>query len=155
MSSSSPKKDSYVKVAYKDVSESFMAFARPRSVKNEKRSWKAPTTMLCALVLGLGLALAQHFTYASLDGRPVSTVSVSQAWISRISTGLAFLVKVALTICVGAAYVQHQWLRLKQTPFKVNDVDSLTSALGNIFCLFESLIWFRYPILTLMALVSW
>lgn len=111
--------------------------------------------MLSALTLGLVLALAQHFTYVSLDGKPVASISVSQAWVSRISTGLAFAVKVAFTICVGAAFIQHQWMRLRESPFKVVDVDTITSALGNLFCLFESTVWLRYPVLTLMAVVSW
>jgi hypothetical protein len=111
--------------------------------------------MLCALVLGLAIALAQHFTYAHLDQKPVLSVQVSQAWVSRISTGLAFLVKPALTTCVGAAYVQYQWFRLRQDSFKVEDIDRLTGALGDLLCLFGSSVWYHYPTLTLMALISW
>jgi hypothetical protein len=115
---------------------------------------------VCALILGFGVASAQHFLYTSLDGKPVSDVKisglhVSQAWISRISTGLAFLVKVALTISVGAAFVQHQWLRLQREPLRVKEIDTITSALGNFFCFFESAALYRNPVLAIMALVSW
>lgn len=111
--------------------------------------------MLCTLLLGLGTAIAQHFFYTSLDGTPVSEVSVSQAWVSRISTGLAFLVKVALTLCVGAAFVQHQWHRLHQAPLRVAKLDTLTSALGNLFSFFEGTVLYRNPVLAVMAVVSW
>lgn len=72
-----------------------------------------------------------------------------------MSTGLAFAAKVALTVCVGNAYIQHQWLRLQQKPFRVSEIDKLTGVLGNIFCLLESTVWYRHPMLSLMALVVW
>jgi hypothetical protein len=92
---------------------------------------------------------------SSLNGKPVDDVPVSQAWIFRFSAALGFLVKTALTIGVGTAYVQQQWLRFQNNSFRLRDVDALTSVLGNAFSFFGSAIWFGNLKLALIALVSW
>lgn len=120
-----------------------------------KKSWRAPLIILLALVAGSGFALAHHLMGKHLNGKPVNDILVPQAWISRISTGLAFAVKVALAISVGTAYVQHQWLRFREQSFKTVHVDALTSVLGSALSFMSSAIWLRHPLLTLMALVSW
>lgn len=108
------------------------------------------------LLLGIGLALAHHFLNAYLDRRPVDSVTLlSQTWASRISTALAFMVKLSLATSVGAAYMQHQWLRFHEHDFNVEEVDSLTSILGNALNFFSSTVWLQHPILALVALVSW
>jgi hypothetical protein len=119
------------------------------------KSWRAPLVILSALLAGLGFAIAHHLLGEHLDGRPVVDIPVSQAWVSRISTALAFLVKVALAVSVGTAYVQHQWLRFHKQSFKTKDVDALTGVLGNALSFVGSHIWLRHPLLTLMALISW
>jgi len=120
-----------------------------------KKSWRAPLVILLALLAGIGCALAHHLMGTHLDGKPVADALVSQAWISRISTALAFSVKVALAVSVGTAYVQHQWLRFHSQSFKTKDVDALTSVLGNPLSFTSSPIWLRHPLLVLMALISW
>jgi hypothetical protein len=119
------------------------------------KSWRAPLVILFALLAGLGFAIAHHLLGERLDGRPVADIPVSQAWVSRISTALAFSVKVALAVSVGTAYVQHQWLRFHEQSFKTKDVDALTGVLGNALSFIGSPIWLRHPLLTLMALISW
>jgi len=120
-----------------------------------KKSWRAPLIILLALVAGLLFALAHHVMGKRLNGKPVDDISVPQAWISRISTALAFAVKVTLAISVGTAYVQHQWLIFQRQSFMTEDVDALTSVLGNALSFTGSVVWFRHPLLTLMALISW
>ena len=120
-----------------------------------KASWRAPTTILLALFVGLGFAFAHHFMGLSLNGKPVEQVELSQAWVSRFSTALAFLVKLALATSVGAAYTQHQWQRLRQQDFRTSEIDALTSVLANAFSFLSSTVWFKHPVLALMALVSW
>jgi len=110
---------------------------------------------LLALLTGLGFALAHHFMGVSLDNKPVAEVGISQAWISRFSTALAFLVKLALATSVGAAYTQHQWQRLREQDFRTSDIDALTSVLVNAFSFLGSTVWLKHPVLALMALVSW
>ena len=103
-----------------------------------KVSWRAPTTILLALFVGLGFALAHHFMGLSLNNKPVEQVELSQAWVSRFSTALAFLVKLALATSVGAAYTQHQWQRLRQQDFRTSEIDALTSVLANAFSFLSS-----------------
>lgn len=125
------------------------------SGRPSKVSWRAPITILLALLTGLGFALAHHFMGVSLNNKPVAQVDVSQAWISRFSTALAFLVKLALATSVGAAYTQHQWQRLRQQDFRADEIDALTSVLANAFRFLSSTVWLKHPVLALMALVSW
>jgi hypothetical protein len=120
-----------------------------------KVSWRAPFTIVLALFAGLGFALAHHFMGLSLNNTPVAQVYISQAWISRFSTALAFLVKLALATSVGAAYTQHQWQRLRQQSFRTSEIDALTSVLANAFSFLSTTVWLRHPVLALMALVSW
>jgi hypothetical protein len=124
----------------------------PEPGRSTKVSWRAPITILLALLVGLGFALAHHFMGASLNNKPVD---ISQAWVSRFSTALAFLVKLALATSVGAAYTQHQWQRLRQQDFRTSEIDAMTSVLANAFSFLSSTVWLKHPVLALMALVSW
>ena len=143
---------SYAKVA---SGEPTVTLKRTQFRNHGTPSWTAPLTMVLAFFAGLVVILAQHFTYSYLNEREVDSISVSQSWISRISTGLAFAIKVALIVCVGTAFVQHQWLRFNQESFTVNEVDTLGSALGNTSRLFVSTVWVSHPLLAFMAIVSW
>jgi uncharacterized membrane protein len=129
--------------------------ARSRHERSMTTSWRAPVTILIALLVGLGVALAHHFMGTSLNGQPVMKVNISQAWISRFGTALAFVVKLALATSVGAAYTQHQWQRFHEQSFRTSEVDALTSVLANAFSFLSSTVWLRHPVLALMALISW
>ena len=111
--------------------------------------------IICMLLIGLGVAIAHHSMNVRLDKMPIDDVAVSQAWISRFSTALAFLAKLSFTTSIGASFVQHQWLRFHQQSFKVEEVDAVTSVLSDLSSLFRSPVWFRHPILALTALASW
>ncbi|GAB7332768.1 hypothetical protein MBLNU13_g04501t3 [Cladosporium sp. NU13] len=119
-----------------------------------KASWRAPTTILLALFVGLGFALAHHSMGLSLNNKPVEQVELSQSWVSRFSTALAFLVKLALATSVGAAYTQHQWQKLRQQDFRTSEIDALISVLANASSFLSSTVWLKHPVLALMALVS-
>lgn len=111
--------------------------------------------IVTSFVLGLGLATTHHLMASKLDGKPVADVFLPQAWIFRFGTALAFLTKLALAICVGTSYVQHQWLELRRRDYTARHVDVLTSALGNAFDLVGSTVWFLTPVLAVMASISW
>ena len=125
------------------------------SSTSSKVSWRAPIIILASLVLGLGVALAHHFMNARLNGRPVADVALSQSWVSRFGTALPFLVKLAFTTSVGAAFIQHQWLSFHRQSFRVKEIDAVTSVLGNALTFFTTKICARSVSLTLIALVSW
>jgi hypothetical protein len=110
--------------------------------------------ILVALAAAIILAVGHHYMCLSLVDKPADKISVSQAWIFRFSASLAFLIKTALTVGVGTAYVQQQFLRFQLTTFILTDVDALTGVFGNAFSFFGTAIWFANPKLTLIALVS-
>lgn len=147
----------YSKVEHGDASKDHESaeLTKSKDGKSSAKSWRAPIVMLSALAIGLGIALAHHFMCLSLNDKRVMDVQLSQSWIFRFSTALAFLVKVAFATSVGTAYVQHQWLRLRRTEFRMDDIDSLTSVLSNPLGLLSSTVWFKHPILSLVALISW
>lgn len=119
------------------------------------RSWRAIITMVSALLLGILFATAQHLLNDYLDGQDIDIVHISSRWVSRINTALAFLVKTCLVTTIGVAFVQRQWLNLHHESLRVKEIDGLTGILGNIFCFFGTSVWFRHPLLTLIALVAW
>lgn len=120
-----------------------------------RKSWRAPLIICVSLTLGLIIALAHHFMNQYLSGKAMDEVELSQAWVSRFGTALAFLVKMCFTIAVGAAYTQRQWWEMRHENFTIQDVDNLTSVLGNALNFVSSSVWFRVPNLTCIALVSW
>lgn len=124
-------------------------------IRPNAKSWRAPTIMLVSLALGLGIALTHHFVCLGLNNKPVTHFTLSQSWIFRFNTALAFIVKVAFATSVGTAYVQHQWLRLHQNEFRTQEIDALTGILGDLSGFISSSVWYRHPVLTCMALVSW
>lgn len=132
-------------------------YAEACTTKHElrKSTWRAPIMIVTSFVLGLGLAIAHHLMASTLDGKPVADVLLPQAWIFRFGTALAFLTKLALAICVGTSYVQHQWLELNRRDYTARHVDVLTGALGNAFDLVGSSVWFLTPVLAVMAAISW
>jgi hypothetical protein len=131
-----------------------------RSHEGQPRSWHfgLPLSfwwMTSSFLGGVAFAVGHHFFYANFNDRVVDEVFLSQTWIVRIGTGLAFVAKSLLVVAAGIAFVQQQWLCLSQKSFKVRQVDTITSVLDNAFSFFESHLWFKNPSLTLLALVAW
>lgn len=127
----------------------------PDNEKPTHRCWRAPAIMFATLLAGLGTALGHHFMNVSLNGKQVDQAGLSQSWVSRFSTSLAFLVQFFFATSVGVAFVQRQWLNFHRESYKIEEIDSLTGILGNIFNFFSGLVWLRNPILTMIAIVSW
>jgi len=111
--------------------------------------------MILSLFSGIALSVGHHFFYARFDGLLVGEVPIDQTWIIRIGTIFAFAAKTLLVIAASAAFIQQQWLALSRNEFKIRQIDTMTGVLGNAFSLFASRIWFRFPLLALMAGVTW
>jgi hypothetical protein len=111
--------------------------------------------MILAFLSGVALSFGHHFFYAMFDGLQVDSVLLSQTWIIRIGTVFAFAIKTLLVVAVSIAFVQQQWLALSRHQFKIRQIDTMTGVLGNAFSFLESRIWFRFPLLTLLAGVAW
>ena len=90
-----------------------------------------------------------------LNGKDVTSISVSQSWIFRFGTAFAFLVNMAFAVSVSASYVQYQWFKFHRQSFSVHEIDSLTDVLQNGMRLFYNLVFLRQPLLLLMAIVAW
>lgn len=151
-------KGSYATVHKRELSSELNGGLRSRTRLRDTSmrvaSWRAPATLLFSLLLGLGIALTHHLVNSHLDRRPTNSVGFSQAWVSRFNTALAFLAKLAFTICVGSAFVQRQWYSFHRRPFKVNEVDSIANVLSNVLSFLDA-VWFRNPLLAFMAAMSW
>lgn len=117
--------------------------------------WRAFFTIIISLLLGLAVALAHHFVNQYFDGKSVDRAPLSQSWVLRFGTGLAFLAKAAFVLSVGASYVQYQWLKLQSQAFRMDEIDSLTDILGNALNFVCSLVFFREPVVSLVAVVAW
>ena len=119
-----------------------------------ERHWRAPMLMLGGILLGVVFVLGHHFFYASIHMQPVDDVYLSQAWVIRFGTLLAFLVKICLAATVATSFVQLQWLELRRKPWTVKDIDVLSSVLGNMLS-YLNYVWLQYRSLTLLAAVFW
>jgi hypothetical protein len=76
--------------------------------------WRVPTTMAASLLMGVVLAMTQHFVFNYLDNRPVKN-HVQQVWMGRIGTGLAFATQTFLTTATGIAYIQLLIISVSQS----------------------------------------
>ena len=145
-------------VRYSQVNGSGARFQWPKrpSLKPRKdRSWRAPIIMTSTLLAGLIVAIAHHLMNHFINGRPVDNVSLPQAWVTRFATAFAFLVQVLFAITTGTSFVQRQWMTFALRPFEIEEIDSLTGGLGNLFNLFFNSVWLKNPILTIVAIVTW
>lgn len=132
-----------------------------------KFDWFAPTTMLGALLLGIGAAVGHHCFYASLDGQAVSDdtsnilgVGLSQQQFN-LAAGAAFalLARASLVYAAGVAYVQLCWHRVtsggRGASTTLGTLDDVFQATGNILVMLHFPIWSKYGVTMIVALVTW
>ena len=120
--------------------------------------------MLSALITGALLAIAHHSLYDGLHGKAVPSgrfspdigLSRQQANIA-IGTALAFAFKTCVVIATSAACVQLFWTRVAIEPcgLKLKSINTAYSVTGNFFKLFYFPEWRRFPLLFILALVTW
>lgn len=122
--------------------------------------------MLGALLAGILLALGHHIYYATLDENEVPAgdhnlrlFSVSRQQVTAaVGTAFAFAVRSALVLAISSAYVQLFWLRLVAKSKKLlalQDINAAFSAPRNVFILRKGSLWLRFPLLCVIALVTW
>jgi hypothetical protein len=75
--------------------------------------WRKPAFIVSMLFAGLGLSLAHHFYYRSLNNQRTGD-QTRQAWPTRIGTGLAFLVASCLRAATTVALGQYIWVAVKR-----------------------------------------
>lgn len=117
------------------------------------------------LVLGILFAVGHHVFYNSLNGSAPSlavyNLGCSQVSIQALKlaagTAFAFLVRSCLALAISLSYIQLAWYTIKRSSRKrtIPDIDTLTSALTNLFVVLHVFAWVKWPLLLLPALLSW
>lgn len=103
----------------------------------------------------MALAIGHHFFYARFNNQKVDETSISQGWIIRIGTGMAFLVQTLFVVSASIACTQQQWVTARSKPFKISQIDTLFSVLGDMLSFLKSLLWLRFPVLSFIAGIVW
>lgn len=131
--------------------------------KTHHISWTSPASMLASLLAGVVFALAHHILYSRLAGTTVSASNynvagydVSQQQINTASgTALAFLTKVCLVLAISIAYTQAFWRAVGRSRTQISTLDTISSILNNVWAFLRVQVWWRYPLLLLLALSIW
>ncbi|KIW34877.1 uncharacterized protein PV07_01624 [Cladophialophora immunda] len=116
--------------------------------------WRAPTVMGAGFLAGITLMASHHALYQSLSGQPADN-ALLQLWAIRAGTALAFLSRLCLAVGTGVAYDQWMWVNLHAKPHEIGSLDSMFAILGNAFEFLAVRIWWRRPILALLAAMTW
>ena len=121
--------------------------------------------MVFAFLGGCCLAIGHHFFYASLKGEIVPTGSYSfagtklhkQQFNTSVGTAFAFLIKTLLAVAISIAYVQLFWCIVKKMKQKLplGELDWADAGLSNVFSLLYPKLWWKYPLLAVLALIFW
>jgi len=126
--------------------------------KDGKRQihWRQPSVMFVSLLAAAGAAGGHHAFYLYLDTRSVED-NIPQQWTFRIGTGLAFLVRVLLSLSLGVAILQCFWnsLEANKRPATLKDVDRVYSVTSDIFVFFCPRVWAFNPTMMLLGLIFW
>lgn len=134
--------------------------------RRQRPHWQAPTTIITALVCAVLFAVGHHVFYSSLNGKAAhgnvynilgSDVSAQQLNIAG-GTALAFLVKAALGVALSLVFIQVFWQSIKSRSSQdvtLQTLDTIFDGLNNVFTLLKAWVWWRYPLLFILALVAW
>lgn len=126
-----------------------------KSTGYNKRSWRAPVVIIGTGLAALAFALAHHFVNVFLDGRNVEDTSIKQAWVIRGQTMFAFVVRMFLTLCVVASFIQRQWYNFQRRLFTVHEIDAITAVMENPLAFRRISAWRKVPVLFVGALIAW
>jgi hypothetical protein len=133
----------------------------PALGKNGGIHWKTCTMMLASLFPGILLALGHHLFYNRLKGQLVGATEpilrgVTQQQLNiAIGTSFAFLVKTFLVVAVSIAYTQIMWKAIKKQAATLTTIDTVFHAVSSIWSLLQYSVWWKYPLLLLLACAVW
>lgn len=120
-------------------------------------------------MIGVLLAMGHHLFNQSLMNKPTSGAVKfvflgahvqNQQMNIAIGTAFAFMTKAAFVLAVSLAYYQMLWKYVKReskqnNPPTLGTLDVAFSGLNDIISVFTAPVWFRYPLLFLMAATAW
>ena len=124
--------------------------------------WQTPILLICSFLVGATLAVGHHFFYQSLDRTEVLSGSISiagihttqQQLVSVAGVSIAFVFKASLVLCASVAYIQLFFRVIIIRSFKNETLDHWYTALEDVRSLFCISTYYRYPLLTLVALTA-
>ncbi|KAJ2987773.1 hypothetical protein NUW58_g4324 [Xylaria curta] len=127
--------------------------------------WRASTSILGALLAGILTAVGHHLYYASLQGtspegdRMIAGYRLSnQTFTTAVGTAFAFVVRAFLLFGVSGAYVQVFWhaaTHARKGGNTLEEVDAMFSILSNLFAFRQGSVWWKYPMLLIIAFIAW
>ncbi|KAF2746517.1 hypothetical protein M011DRAFT_487283 [Sporormia fimetaria CBS 119925] len=117
--------------------------------------------MLALFFSGVLVAVGHHLLYSRLDGTIVrgfgdgSSQYLTQTWILRYGTALAFLTKTLLASAVVVAYKQHMWINLRRKPNSVSTINAIFAATYDFLALTSPRLFLKARLPALMAFIIW
>ncbi|KAI0971595.1 hypothetical protein F4678DRAFT_89997 [Xylaria arbuscula] len=132
--------------------------------KTFKATWYAPASILGGLLAGILLSVGHHLYYASLEGTTPEGDKIiagyrlsNQTFTTAVGTTFALIVRAILLFAISGAYVQVLWQVVTHTR-KVNtleEIDAMFSILSDVFAFRRGSVWWKYPVLSLVAIIAW
>jgi len=110
-----------------------------------------PFLLLCAL----SSAICQHCFYAHFSGHQVDQGVISQVWVIRIGTALAFLFKASMTAAIAGAFCQTSWYCFQNGSTTLGGLDAIFAVLQNPLKFFNRDMVFNKKLLSLFAILAW
>jgi hypothetical protein len=88
---------------------------------------------------------------------PAGTRLRRAAFNLAIGTTFAFLVRSCLAFVMSLSYIQLAWYTIKRSSrdYTIPDIDKVTSALSNVLVVLNAFTWTKWPLMLLVALLSW
>ncbi|KAK4494737.1 hypothetical protein PRZ48_014093 [Zasmidium cellare] len=131
--------------------------------------WRSPVLMVGALICGILFSVGHHLFYLSFDREPaptrldekvrfLGTTINAQQRNTAIGTAFAFLVRACLVFAVSTGYLQAMIWSLSNSEHRsipIGNMNVIGSVLGNLISLVNLKIWWRRPILFVIALAAW
>jgi len=116
--------------------------------------WRTPIMMVASFVVGIALALGQHFLYSFLHHRTENNEAKKVRWV-LYGRAFAYLSKIAFGGCCILVYRQRIWRTFRAKALSVLSIDQLFLATEDpsLFLNWETLS--NAPLAVLMALVIW
>ena len=127
--------------------------SRSRAPRSSPGLWWPSAFMIALTALGIGIALAHHFSYQSLDNEPIT--NFPQMWATNLGILAALLVRICFTFAIGLAFQEVLWYSLRKRLTKIGSIGKLFSVESN-FLGFLSIDAFKTaPLALLIAAVVW
>jgi hypothetical protein len=118
-------------------------------------SWKSFAIMFLLLTVGILAATGQHLFYSYVNGERVEDFTISQDWVIRVATAIAFLFQTVLVAAVGSAFTQRFWFAVRRESLAIGSIDAIFRILGDPRKFFNTEFMFKTKLLLLFAVISY